>query len=52
VPFLARVVACEPADMRFGMPVVVDWREDEGVTYPQFRPVGAIVAAVPTGGAS
>lgn len=51
VPFLARMVACEPAEMRFEMPVVVDWRDDGGVTYPQFRPSGATVAA-PAGGAS
>ena len=40
VHVLAQLVGCAPADMRFDLPVVIDWREEGGRTFPQFRPAG------------
>lgn len=36
---LTNVVGCEPADVRIGLPVVVDFTEPEGeIAVPRFRP--------------
>jgi hypothetical protein len=40
VNFLARLGGCDPADVRFDLPVVLHWRDDDGIVSPEFRPAG------------
>jgi uncharacterized OB-fold protein len=34
-------IACPPERVTIGMPLTLDWRDENGTAYPQFRPAGA-----------
>jgi uncharacterized OB-fold protein len=38
VRMVARIAGCPPDDVVSGMALTLDWREEDGAVFPQFRP--------------